>query len=131
VAPPLALTRAHVWIYARTRGRVGGRRVLLLTTTGRRSGLPRRTPVQYERVDGDPVLVAAAGGAPRPPAWFHNLQADPAVTVQIGGRVARARAVVAERPALWAELCERNPRLEAVQRKAGRELPLVRLRLEP
>lgn len=128
------LNHAHAWAYARTRGRVGGRvgghPVLLLTTVGRRSGAPRRTPVQYERVDGDVILVAAAGGAPAPPAWWRNLEADPQVTVQIGAEVRATRAVTVgerERRELWPRLCERNPALERARRRAGRDLPLVRL----
>jgi deazaflavin-dependent oxidoreductase (nitroreductase family) len=130
----IRLNRAHAWLYARTRGRlgarVGGHPVLLLTTRGRRSGVPRRTPVQYERIDGEPILVAAAGGAPEPPAWWRNLVAEPAVVVQIGAEARPARAATVgaeERGALWARLCERNPQLDRVQRRAGRELPLVRL----
>jgi deazaflavin-dependent oxidoreductase (nitroreductase family) len=128
------LNHAHAWVYARTRGRLGGSAgghpVLLLTTIGRRSGAARRTPVQYERIDGDLVLVAAAGGAREPPAWWRNLIAEPAVSVQLG---ARAEAMLAspvgadERRDLWPRLCEGNRRLERVQRRAGRELPLVRL----
>ena len=130
----IRLNHAHAWLYARTGGRAGGRidghPVLLLTTTGRASGFPRRTPVQYERVGGDPILVAAAGGAPEPPAWWRNLQSDPGATVQLGGQVWRGRAVMVggeERRQLWPLVCEHNPRLEAVQRKAGRDLPLIRL----
>jgi deazaflavin-dependent oxidoreductase (nitroreductase family) len=125
---------AHARVYARTHGRLGSRMgghpVLLLTTTGLRSGQPRRTPVQYESIDGDLVLVAAAGGSPEPPAWWRNLEADPAVTVQIGDSVHAARAATlgaAERRELWPRLCQRNHALERVQLRAGRELPLVRL----
>ena len=109
---------------------MGGHPVLLLTTTGQRSGRPRRTPVQYELIDGDLILVAAAGGAPEPPAWWRNLEADPTVTVQLGGTAHTARAVTvgpAERRELWPRLCKRNRALERVQRRAGRELPLVRV----
>jgi deazaflavin-dependent oxidoreductase (nitroreductase family) len=130
----IRLNHAHAWLYARTGGRAGGRMgghpVLLLTTTGRSSGLPRRTPLQYERVGGDQILVAAAGGAHEPPAWWRNLLSDPRATLQIGDRVWQARAVVVagqERRQLWPLVCEHNPRLEPVQRKAGRELPLIRL----
>ena len=128
------LNHAHGWAYARTRGRLpgsmGGHPVLLLTTIGRRSGEARRTPVQYERIDGDLILVAAAGGAPEPPAWWRNLTAEPAVTVQLGPRAEAMLAIpvsAEERLYLWPRLCERNRQLERVQRRACRELPLVRL----
>jgi deazaflavin-dependent oxidoreductase (nitroreductase family) len=130
----IRLNHAHAWLYARTGGRAGGRMgghpVLLLTTTGRRSGLKRRTPVQYERIDGDPILVAAANGAPEPPAWWRNLTADADVTVQFADRVWHARAVSVEgeeRRELWHRMCALNRHLAPLQRKAGRELALVRL----
>ncbi len=130
----VALNHAHAWLYARTDGRVGGRvggrRVVLLTTTGRRSGRPRRTPVQVTMVGGELVAVAAAGGAPRPPAWWRNLEADPRVVVQDGARRFGARATTAhgeERARLWRELCAADGRPAAVQTRARRELPIVRL----
>jgi deazaflavin-dependent oxidoreductase (nitroreductase family) len=128
--------RVHAWAYARSGGRVGarvgGHPVLLLTTTGRRTGRPRTTPVQYERVEERMVLAAAAGGAPSEPAWCRNLRTNPAVMVQIGNRSmpAAARVVDAtERVALWQAVCERNPAIADAERKAGREIPLVVLDL--
>ena len=107
--------------------------MLLLTTTGRRSGHPRRTPVQYQALDGELFLVAAAGGAPRPPAWWHNVEAEPRVTVQLGadrrGAVAETLPA-AERARAWPLLCAGNRYLSRVQTKAGRTLPVVRLRLD-
>ena len=78
---PRWVTRLHAWVYRRSGGRVlgrmGGQPVLLLQTTGRRSGLTRTTPVQY-LADGDTfVVVASNAGAARPPAWYLNLRADP------------------------------------------------------
>lgn len=128
------LCHMHARLYAGSGGRlggsVGGHRVLLLTTTGRRSGERVRTPVQYEVVDGETLLVAAGGGSPRPPAWWRNVEADPHVSVQIGGDERPAFAATlpaAERAERWPRLCERNRHLEPLQRKAGRELPVVRV----
>lgn len=133
----IRLNHLHAAAYARTGGRAGasvaGHRVLLLTTTGRRTGRPRRTPVQFESVDGDLLVVASAAGAPRPPAWWRNLEEDPRVTVRIGGDeyTAVARTLRgADRARVWPRLCERNRHLEPLQRRAGRELPVVRLALE-
>jgi deazaflavin-dependent oxidoreductase (nitroreductase family) len=107
---------------------MGGRSVLLLTTTGRRSGRPRRTPVQYDRIAGDLVLAAAAGGARQEPAWCRNIRADPSVHVRLGTLEGPATARVAdpeERGRLWPELCARTSALQTVQRRAGREVPVV------
>jgi len=74
------------------------------------------------------VLVAAAGGAPRPPAWYLNLQADPRAQVQVGADTFDVHARTAtgdERAELWRELTTANRCLERVERKAGRQLPVV------
>lgn len=84
----------------RARGGVVSRKypVLLLTTTGRRTGQPRVTPLNFS-VDGDRlVVVASAGGASRHPAWYLNLVADPAVTIELGRETFSARARTAEEP---------------------------------
>ncbi len=82
-------------------------RILLLTTTGRRTGRPGTTPMMFHR-DGDRVLVIASGaGAPRHPEWYLNLVADPEVTVEVGDESGAPRAAVArslegdERTAVW------------------------------
>ena len=100
--------RAHKYIYEKSDGRVGkhSNRVpaLLLTTVGRRSGLPRTNGLTYCRDRGDIIVVASNGGSDRPPAWLLNLQADPEVTVRLGRTVIRATARVAdpeERAHLW------------------------------
>ena len=78
--------REHADRYRETDGEEGhdwaGTTVLLLTTTGRRSGAERVTPLIYQR-HGDAFLVVASNGGGGPPGWFHNLQADPTVTVQV------------------------------------------------
>lgn len=132
------LNHAHAWLYAQSGGRlgdsVGGHPVLLLTTTGRRTGRERRTPVQYERVGTD-IVVVTAGGSPVPPAWWLNIKADPNVEVCTGGDVWHARAETAgpdRRAELWSALIAANPSIESAQEKAGRQLPVVVLsRCEP
>lgn len=133
------LNHAHAWLYSHSAGRlggsIGGHRVLLLNTMGRRSGRERRTPVQYERFDDELVVVAAGGGSPRPPAWWLNLEADPEVELQVGAERWHAHAETAgprRRAELWPALLVANPSLGSVQAKAGRQLPVVVLsRREP
>ena len=126
------LNHGHGWLYARSGGRlggsVGGHPVLLLTTVGRRSGRKRRTPVQYERLGGDLVVVGAGGGSAEPPAWWLNLEADPEVEVQLGADRWGARAETAgpkRRAELWSALTVANPSIASAQAKAGRQLPVV------
>jgi deazaflavin-dependent oxidoreductase (nitroreductase family) len=110
---------------------MGGLPVLLLTTTGRKSGRAHTTPVQYTREGEGYLIVASANGAPRPPAWYLNLRARPDAAVQVGrGHSAvRAREVTGEeRTRLFDGLARSIPRLAVVQRRAGRSFPLVLLK---
>jgi deazaflavin-dependent oxidoreductase (nitroreductase family) len=136
--------RAHAALYERTDGRFGkhsgGVPALLLTTTGRRSGLPRTHGLTYCRDRGDLVVVASNGGSDRPPAWLLNLEADPRVTVRVGRRVVGATARVAgpeERAQLWPLVNRSNRglsrlfhpgvtgRYDVYQRHTTREIPVV------
>lgn len=116
-------------------GRVGGPfeggRLLLLTTTGARSGLPHTTPLGYLHDCGERVLViGSAGGAPKHPDWFHNLVADPRVTVETGVFTYEARAVVlegAERDEAFARAVEADPGWAEYQARADRVIPVVAL----
>jgi deazaflavin-dependent oxidoreductase (nitroreductase family) len=131
-------TAAHARVYRASRGRflarVGGQPVLLLQTLGRRTGRLRTTPVQYLRDDGKFVVVAANGGALRPPAWYFNLLAEPRARVLVGGTdvdVVAREAAGPERAELWRRLTAANRFLERVARKAGRPLPVVVLTPAP
>jgi F420H(2)-dependent quinone reductase len=127
----------HRLLYRYSGGRMGttlrGGPVLLLTTTGRKTGQERTWPICYLRTGDELVLVASGGGAMRHPAWYLNLLANPHVSVQIGERttsmVAR-RAGESERSRLWERFVRRYPVCAAYQRKSGRELPVVVLRRE-
>ena len=106
-------------------------RLLLLTTTGRRSGEPRTTPMMFHR-DGDRVLVIASNvGAAAHPDWYRNLAADPHVTVEIGDETYPALATTtegADRERVWAELKERYPFFADHEVKAApRTIPVVAL----
>ncbi|MEV0184906.1 nitroreductase/quinone reductase family protein [Streptomyces sp. NPDC050625] len=116
-------------------GRVGGHfegaRLLLLTTTGSRTGTPHTTPVGYLPDGGDRVLViASAGGSPRHPDWFHNLRAHPRVTVESGVFTYEAQAVVLDgedRDRAFARAVEADPGWAAYQEKTDRVIPVVAL----
>jgi proline iminopeptidase len=123
----------HVRAYIDTNGERGhdwknGTTILLLTTTGRKSGSPRIMPLIYREIDGDPVIVASRGGAPQHPAWYLNLSDDPEVEVQIKGDVFTANARDAEgeeRSRLWDKMVEVWPDYENYQKKTDREIPIV------
>lgn len=127
-----AITRLHSEVYRRTGGRFAGKagktQFLLLTTTGRRSGQPRTTPLNYLE-DGDTlVLVASYGGDDRDPQWLRNLRADPVASVQIGAQHHGVRARVAteeERSRLWPKLVEMYPGYDRYQAKTSRQIPVV------
>jgi deazaflavin-dependent oxidoreductase (nitroreductase family) len=107
-----------------------GVHTLVLATTGRRSGTPRRTCLIYGTSGGEYVVVASKGGAEEHPAWFLNLEAEPSVGVQVGTRRFTARARVAtsvERAPLWAQMVDIFPLYDEYARKTDREIPIVLL----
>lgn len=111
-----------------TSGPFVGRQLLLLTTTGSKSGEPRTTPLVYTTDGGRYVIVASMGGAPVNPHWFNNLVADPMVTVELGHETFRARATVAspaERRRLYNQHASVNPTFLEYERKTSREIPVV------
>ena len=122
----------HVRVYRATGGRLGanlgGLPHLLLTTTGRRSGARRTVPLTYMR-DGERfVLVASNGGSDRHPAWWLNLAAAPAATVQVSHDtfdVAARRARDVEHARLWAALKRFNPFYAQYEHLTEREIPVV------
>lgn len=102
---------------------------VLLTTTGARSGEPRKAAVAFLWRGEDMIVIASKGGAPHHPAWYHNLKADPRVRTQYRGvdevRVAR-EAVGAERDALFDRMAETFSNFRAYQRRAaGRRIPVM------
>jgi deazaflavin-dependent oxidoreductase (nitroreductase family) len=115
----------------RMSGHFEGARLLLLTTTGARTGTPHTTPVGYLPDNGDRVLViASAAGSARHPDWFHNLVAHPQVTVESGTFTYEARAVVLtgeERDEVFARAVEADPGWAAYQEKTDRVIPVVAL----
>lgn len=109
-----------------------GNATLLLTTTGRRSGQPRTLPLTYvpDPEGEDLLIVASKAGAPTHPDWFHNLLAQPQVTVEVGSETYAAQATVVageERDALFAVMTAAVPSFATSQQKTQRVFPVVRL----
>jgi deazaflavin-dependent oxidoreductase (nitroreductase family) len=127
------VTNLHKAIFKASKGRLLGRGagmpVLILTTTGAKSGKKRESMLTSPLVDGDRVmLVASYGGDDRNPAWFHNLKADPDVEVTMGGRTRAMRAKVAdagERAELWPRITGAHKNYAGYQRRTDREIPVV------
>jgi deazaflavin-dependent oxidoreductase (nitroreductase family) len=123
----------HVERYLETNGEDGfhwrnGTTILILFTTGRKSGEQRSHALIFREFEGAYLVVASKGGAPEPPAWFVNLSADPNVEVQVKGDRFRATARVAtpaEKPAMWAAMTEVWPDYDVYQTKTDREIPVV------
>jgi deazaflavin-dependent oxidoreductase (nitroreductase family) len=122
----------HVAAYRETGGDRGhdwkGTTTLLLTTTGRKSGRERTTPLIYQPYRDAYLIVASKGGAPEPPEWYLNLEQEPEVGVQIRDDVFRARARTAtpeEKPDMWSTMTATWPAYDDYQRKTDREIPIV------
>jgi deazaflavin-dependent oxidoreductase (nitroreductase family) len=126
------MSRANTWIYRRSNGKLGGTfqksPVALLTTTGRKTGEPRVSPVLYLREGGRVILVASHGGRDKHPLWYLNLKANPKVSVQIrdevlqlGGRDATAE----ERKEYWPKLEAMYPSFTDYQSWTDRVIPIV------
>ena len=125
--------QAHVRRYRETGGEVGhiwkrGAKILLLTTTGRKSGRRTTTPLIYEQ-DGDRyVVIASQGGAPEHPGWYRNLSKTPGVEVQVKDEVFRARARTAEgeeRERLWRLAAQQWPDYDEYVKRTDRRIPVV------
>jgi deazaflavin-dependent oxidoreductase (nitroreductase family) len=122
----------HVDQYRATDGADGydwrGTTILLLDTVGRKSGRDYTHPLIFRDYGDDYLIVASKGGAPKPPEWFLNLEAQPEVGVQIKGEKFQARARVAtpeEKPAMWDHMLEVWPDYAEYQTKTDREIPIV------
>ena len=127
--------RFHDRVYKATDGRIGHRMIgvptLLLRTTGRRSGAVRTNSLVYASDGGDYLVVASNGGADRPPAWLHNLRANPDVGIQVGRRRQEGTARIVEPSEtdydrLWRIVNDGNRnRYSAYQKQTSRPIPVV------
>ena len=121
-----------VLLYRVTGGGFGGRvqslPVLLLTTTGRKSGKTRTVPLGFLRDGSAYVIIASYGGLPRNPAWYLNLNSQPEATIQVKRQAMRVRAETAspeKRRELWARLIEAAPGYANYEQRTSREIPVV------
>lgn len=113
-----------------SKGPFVGRQILLLTTTGAKTGTARTSPLVYTKDGDDLVIVASKGGAPSNPDWFHNLKAHPTVTVELGGETFKANAKIApesERERLYTSHARVHPVFLDYVQKTTRRIPVVRL----
>lgn len=128
-----AVTKFHEAIFRASKGRIAGKLfgmpVLILTTTGRKSGERRSTMLTSPVVDGDTiVIVASYGGDDRNPTWYLNLRADPNVEVMMRGKETAMRARVAsedEKAELWPRVVKSYKGYAAYQTRTDRDIPLV------
>jgi len=125
----------HRLCYQLTGGTIGGGSaampILLLTTTGRKTGRPRTTPLLYVTDGENIVVVASNAGRPRHPLWWLNLEKNPEAEVQVRNKKRRVKAVEAsgeERERLWRLAVGMYPEYEEFQKTANRQIPVVVLR---
>jgi F420H(2)-dependent quinone reductase len=126
------------WLYRLTRGRITRlwrRRALVLTTVGRRSGLPRTVLVQFFPDGDDYVVVAANSGLPTHPGWYLNLKAHPQARIEVEGRTLAVRAAeldAEEAARFWPRVLATAPDYARYRRRTARVIPLLRLeRVDP
>jgi deazaflavin-dependent oxidoreductase (nitroreductase family) len=129
------LGQEHVRRYQETDGEVGylwnGVPILLLTTTGRRTGVRHTTPLIFGRDGEDYLIIASQGGAPNHPSWYLNLVANPEAQIQVHAdhiAVTTHTATEAEKPRLWKLMTDVWPNYDTYQTRTERPIPVVSLR---
>ena len=127
-----AMSSTHVFFYKLSGGRIGGRihkaDVLLLTTTGRKTGKKRTTPLLYVRDGNRLVIIASNGGRPIDPSWWMNLKRNPIAMVQVKSlkeTIYAQRAIGSEKERLWRLMTSAYPTYDNYQQKTAREIPVV------
>ena len=127
------LMKVHTAVYRATGGRIGHRLprnppTLLLDHVGAKSGTRRTSPIGYVPDGSNLIIVASKGGNPKHPAWFHNLRANPDVTIQVRSERKAVHAHVAspgERTRLWPKVVAAYGGYDGYQRRTEREIPIV------
>jgi deazaflavin-dependent oxidoreductase (nitroreductase family) len=125
----------HTGLYRLTGGKMGGTmrgfKVLLLTTTGRKSGKTHTVPVGFFEQPGGYLVVASNNGRPAHPAWYLNLKSKPQATIQVGSKVMTATADILSgeaRAQAWQQVITASPMYAEYEKKTKREIPVVFLR---
>ena len=126
------ILKVMVFLYNVSGGRIGGKMgkvsVLLLTTTGRKTGKQRTLPMVYIMDSSAYVITASAGGAEKHPGWFFNIRSNPQATIQVKDKPIKVTAEIAgpeKKPELWARLVEVAPNFAGYQKRTSREIPMV------
>ena len=127
-------TRFHIFVYRISSGKIGGKMigppVLLLTTTGRKTGKPRTTPVSFIHENGEYLIAASASGSAQNPTWLSNLESKPEATIEIKGKQIKVKVVIAsgdERDKLFELFKATYPSFIWVEKMTPRRIPVVRL----
>jgi F420H(2)-dependent quinone reductase len=126
------ILKVMVFLYNASGGRIGGKMgkmpVLLLTTTGRKTGKQRTLPLMYIMDGADYVITASAGGAEKHPGWFFNIRSNPQASIQVKDKQIKVTAEIAgpeKKPELWARLVEVAPNFAGYQKRTSREIPML------
>ena len=129
------MSSTHVFFYKLSGGRIGGRMhkvpVLLLTTTGRKTGRKRTTPLLYIRDGNRLVIVASNSGRRMDPSWWRNLKHNPIATVQVKDvkqTIYAQRALGSEKERLWQMMTSVYPAYDDYQKRTDRQIPVVVLK---
>jgi deazaflavin-dependent oxidoreductase (nitroreductase family) len=125
----------HVGVYRLSGGKIGGAmrgfKVLLLTTTGRKSGKLHIVPLGFFEQPGGYLITGSNNGLPTHPAWYHNLKNKPQATIQIGRKVTAVTAEILTgeaRALAWQKIITASPAYAGYEKKTGRQIPVVFLR---
>jgi F420H(2)-dependent quinone reductase len=128
------LMNLQVFVYRASKGRfmsqINGLPVLLLTTTGRKSGKTRTTPVLYIHQDNEYLIAASAGGADKNPMWFLNLQSHPEASIEVNGITHYVRAFITtgdERDRLYEVFKSSASNFVGYEKRTTRKIPVIRL----
>ncbi len=128
----MLIFKVIVFLYNVSGGRIGGKMdkvpVLLLTTTGRKTGKKRTLPLIYIMDGSAYVITASAGGADKNPGWFFNIRSNPQATIQVKDKHIKVMAEIAgqeKKSELWARLVEVAPNFAGYQKRTSRDIPMV------